>query len=509
MLVHTPPAPAPERQIMTEAQTDQLTYDSFFIGGEFRPASGGDVIEVVSPSTEEAIGVVPDGTTSDVDSAVAAARTAFDDPAGWSRWSPERRAEALERFATALDARGEEIARAVTSENGMPWQLSTAVEAVFPGLLLRYYSGVATEQVREEHRPGMLGGVTIVSRGPVGVVAAIVPWNVPVALTFMKVAPALAAGCTVVLKPAPETVLNAYVIAQAAIDSGLPAGVLNIVQGGRELGAYLVSHPNVYKVAFTGSTAAGRAIAAECGRLLRPVSLELGGKSAAIVLDDATLEKSVEELFGATLFNSGQTCWLNSRVLAPRSRYDDVLEVVGGLLGSVSVGDPFDPATQIGPMTSARQRDRVEGYIAKGKAEGARVVTGGGRPKGLDRGYFVEPTVFADVAPDSTIAVEEIFGPVLSVIPYDTVDEAIAIANSSEYGLGGSVWSNDHDHAVEVARRVQSGTIGINHYSNEPNAPFGGIKASGLGRELGPEGMVGYQVIKSIYLDPKVVGQGA
>lgn len=485
----------------------QIHHDSFFIGGEWRKPEGAGTLSMISPSTEQQIGSVPDGTNADIDAAVAAARHAFDDPQGWSRWSPQERYEVLDRFAQALDDRGEEIARRVTGQNGMPWALSTSVEATFPGLLIRYYGELALNQEHEEHRPGMLGGVTIVGKGPIGVVGAIVPWNVPMALTFMKVAPALASGCTVVVKPAPETTLDQYVVAQAAIEAGLPAGVLNIVQGGREVGAHLVSHPGVDKVAFTGSTAAGRIIGAECGRLLRPVSLELGGKSAAIVLDDATLEQSVEQLFGATLFNSGQTCWLNSRILAPRSRYDDVLDVVGGLLGGVTIGDPFDPATQVGPMTSARQRDRVEGYIAKGRSEGARVVTGGGRPAGLDRGFFVEPTVFADVAPDATIAREEIFGPVLSVIPYDTVDEALAIANSSEFGLGGSVWTNDHDHGIDVARRVQSGTIGINHYVNEPNAPFGGIKSSGLGRELGPEGMAAYQVIKSIYLDPKVVGK--
>jgi acyl-CoA reductase-like NAD-dependent aldehyde dehydrogenase len=489
--------------------TEHITYDSFFIGGDWRKPEGTGTIRLVSASTEEEIGLVPEGTEADIDAAVLAARRAFDDPQGWSQWSPAERLEVLDRFAAALDGRGQEIARRVTGQNGMPWALSSTVEAVFPGLLLRYYGELARNQEREEHRPGMLGGVTIVRRDPVGVVGAIVPWNVPVALTFMKVAPALAAGCTVVLKPAPETVLEQYVVAEAALEAGLPAGVLNIVQGGREVGAHLVSHPQVDKIAFTGSTAAGRVIAAECGRLLRPVSLELGGKSAAIVLDDATLEKSVEQLFGATLFNSGQTCWLNSRILAPASRYDDVLDVVGGLLGGVTVGDPFDPATQVGPMTSARQRDRVEGYIAKGRSEGARLVTGGGRPEHLDRGWFVQPTLFADVAPDATIAREEIFGPVLSVIPYGTVDEAIAIANSSEFGLGGSVWTNDHERGIEVARRMQSGTIGINHYANEPNAPFGGVKSSGLGRELGPEGMTAYQVLKSIYLDPAVVGANA
>jgi acyl-CoA reductase-like NAD-dependent aldehyde dehydrogenase len=494
---------------MTSTATEQMNYDSFFIDGEWARPRGTSTIDMISASTELQIGSVPEGTRADIDAAVSAARRAFDDPTGWSTWSGTDRHKVLERFALALDDRGEEIARRITGQNGMPWALSSTVEAVFPSLLVRYYADIAASRDVEERRPGMLGGVTVVSRQPVGVVGAIVPWNVPAALTFMKVAPALAAGCTVVLKPAPETVLETYLVAEAAIEAGFPPGVLNIVPGGREVGAHLVSHPGVNKIAFTGSTAAGRIIAAECGRLLRPVSLELGGKSAAIVLDDAQLQDNVEALFGATLFNNGQTCWLNSRILAPRSRLDDVLDVVGGLLGSVTVGDPFDPATQVGPMTSARQRDRVEGFIAKGKADGARLVTGGGRPKDLDKGYYVEPTVFADVAPDSTIAVEEIFGPVLSVITYDDVDQAVSIANSSEFGLGGSVWTTDQDRGLEIARRVQSGTVGINHYVNEPNAPFGGIKSSGLGRELGPEGMDAYTVLKSIYLDPRFNGVGA
>lgn len=483
---------------------EQITYDSFYIGGEWCKPLDSETLAVFSASTEEQIGNVPAGSTGDIDAAVMAARRAFDDPQGWSKWSPAQRDEVLQHFAQELDARGEEIARRVTGQNGMPWATSSTVEAVFPGLLVRYYSGLALE-AKDEYRPGMLGGVTLIRRDPVGVVGAIVPWNVPMALTFMKLAPALAAGCTVVLKPAPETVLEQYVVAEAAIAAGLPAGVLNIVHGGREIGAHLVSHPGVDKIAFTGSTAAGRTIAAECGRLLRPVSLELGGKSAAIVLDDAKLEDSLEQLFGATMFNSGQTCWLNSRILAPRSRYNEVLEVFESLVGNLVVGDPFDPATQIGPMTSARQRARVENYIAKGRNEGAKLVTGGGRPFGLERGFYVEPTVFGNVDPNATIAREEIFGPVLSVIPYGGVEEAIAISNSSEFGLGGSVWTSDQERGKAIARRIESGTIGINHYVNEPNAPFGGTKASGLGRELGPEGMASYQVVKSIYLDPKLL----
>jgi acyl-CoA reductase-like NAD-dependent aldehyde dehydrogenase len=273
--------------------------------------------------------------------------------------------------------------------------------------------------------------------------------------------------------------------------------VINIVPAGREVGAYLVEHPGVDKIAFTGSTAAGRKIAERCGALLRPVTLELGGKSAAIVLDDADIAANVQNLFSATLLNNGQTCFLGTRVLAPKSRYDEVVEIFGGLAGALKVGDAMDPTTQIGPMVSKRQQERVEGYIAKGKAEGARVVTG--EAPAQERGWFVTPTVFADVENSHTIAKEEIFGPVLSVIPYDSDDEAVAIANDSEYGLGGSVWTADKERGEAVARRVQTGSIGINHYMIDPAAPFGGVKASGLGRELGPEGLEAYLATQSIY----------
>ena len=484
---------------MPDTVLERIDYDRLFIGGDWVAPSGGATIDLVSPSTEEAIGSAPEASPVDVDRAVDAARRAFDDPSGWSRWEPGRRTEALERFAVALEARGEEAARRVSRQNGMPWAISSQIEAVFPALLLRYYAGLAEERLGDERRPGMLGE-TLLTREGVGVVAAIVPWNFPQALAFMKLAPALAAGCSVVLKPSPETVLDSYVVAEAAEEAGLPAGVLSIVPGGRELGAYLVAHPGVDKVAFTGSTAAGRSIAETCGRLLRPVTLELGGKSAAIVLDDADLEANLEALFTATLMNNGQTCWLNSRVLAPRGRYDDVVAVLSGLATGVTIGDALDPDTQIGPLTSDRQRARVESYILKGRSEGARVVAGGGRPAQLDRGWFVEPTVFADVEPGHTIAREEIFGPVLSVIPYGDVDEAVRIANDSEYGLGGTVWTSDHERGVDVARRVRTGTIGINAYANDPTAPFGGVKASGLGRELGPEGLDAYLSVKSIYL---------
>ena len=346
----------------------------------------------------------------------------------------------------------------------------------------------------------MFGGTSLVSKHPIGVVGAIVPWNVPQSISFLKIAPALASGCTMVLKPAEETVLDAFLVAEAAAAAGLPDGVINVVPGGREVGAYLVEHPGVDKVSFTGSSAAGRWIAEACGRLLRPVTLELGGKSAAIILDDADLAASIEQFFGVTLLNNGQICWLNTRVLAPRSRYEEMVDTITDLARSLKVGDPLDPETKIGPLVSQRQRERVEGYIAKGKSEGGRMTTGGKRP--FDRGWFLEPTIFADVDNNATISREEIFGPVLSLIPYSDEAEAVAIANDSIYGLGGSVWSSDPERATDVARRVRSGTVGVNHYVNDPVAPFGGIKQSGMGREMGPEGLHAFQELKTIYLPP-------
>jgi len=473
--------------------------DELFIGGEWIAPQGSGRISVLAASTEEPAGSVPDGTNADIDAGVRAARAAFEDPSGWSSWSSEDRAQALERLAGALDSRAEEIARRVSLQNGMPISLALQVEAVFPSVLARYYAGLIRQTALEEDRAGLLGGTIHVLRKPMGVVGAIVPWNYPQSLAMFKLAPLLAAGCTVVLKPSPETVLDSLLLAEAILEAGLPPGVVNLVPADRDVGAYLVEHPDVDKIAFTGSSASGRLIARRCGELLRPVTLELGGKSAAIVLDDADLAGATEALFAATLLNNGQTCAIGTRVLAPRSRYDAVLEVLSGLADALVVGDSLDPSTQIGPVASARQRDRVEGYIEKGRAEGARVVAGGGRPPDQDRGWFVQPTIFADVDNSATIAREEIFGPVLSVIAYDDVDDAVAIANDSEFGLGGSVWSRDVERATAIAKRVQTGSIGINHYMLDPVAPFGGVKASGLGRELGPEGLTAYLQLQSIY----------
>jgi acyl-CoA reductase-like NAD-dependent aldehyde dehydrogenase len=475
-----------------------ISHNTVYLGGEWVAPATERTLSVISASTEEVVGVVPECTAADVDLAVAGARRAFDDPTGWASWEPKRRAECLDGLAALMASNAESIARLVSLQNGMPISTARAIEGGFPAALLGMYGGMVRDRDIEQERAGAFGGRVLVRHKPVGVVAAIVPWNFPQTLLFSKLAPALAAGCPVVIKPSPETVLDAFRLAEIVAESDLPAGVINIVTGGREVGAYLVGHPGVDKVAFTGSTAAGRNIAEACGRLLRPVTLELGGKSAAIILDDADLEGSAEQLFGATMLNSGQTCFLSTRILAPQSRYAEVVDVMTALASGAVVGDALDERTAIGPMVSSAHRERVEGYIAAGRSEGARLTTGGGRPE-LDRGWFVQPTVFADVDNTSTIAREEIFGPVLSVIPYSDVDEAVALANDSAYGLGGTVWSADLEHAATVARRIESGTVGINHYVPDPVAPFGGVKGSGLGREFGPEGLASYEQLQSIY----------
>ncbi|MDR3664383.1 MAG: aldehyde dehydrogenase, partial [Mycobacterium sp.] len=416
----------------------------------------------------------------------------------WSATPAVERAAALHRLAEELDARAAATNELCTRENGMPIRLSRGANGRFPAALLRYYAGLIGGATVEEIRPAAIGH-TIVRREPVGVVGAIVPWNYPQALAAFKLAPALAAGCPVVLKASPETALDALIFAEAAVAAGLPAGVLNVIAGGPDAGAHLVSHPGVDKVSFTGSTAVGRLIAEACGRLLRPVTLELGGKSAAIILEDADLDVTIKGLQSASFVNNGQTCHLSSRILAPRSRYGEVVDALAALASGLKVGDPLDKSTEVGPLVSARQRDRVLGYIEAGKAGGARLVAGGGIPADQPDGWFVSPTVFADVDNATRIAQEEIFGPVLAVIPYETEQHAIELANDSEYGLGGTVWSADAERATDVARAIRSGTVGVNDYQLDMAAPFGGVKASGLGRELGPEGLAAYQQLKSIY----------
>ena len=465
---------------------------TIFIDGEFRPAS--QSTPVIEAATEQQLGLGSAATESEVDAAVTAARSAL---TGWRQTPAAERAATLRRFADILQQRGPETHTLCSRENGMPTRLSKGANGLYPALLLRYYADLVEHGADEETRTAAIGH-TIVRREPVGVVAAITPWNYPQALAAMKIAPALAAGCTMVLKAAPETALDALVFAEAAHEAGLPAGVLNVLAGGPQAGAHLVSHPGVDKVAFTGSTAAGRSIAETCGRLLRPVTLELGGKSAAIILDDADLDATVKGLRSASFVNNGQTCHLSSRILAPRSRYGEVVDAVAALADGLVVGDPLQKSTDIGPLVSKRQQQRVLEYIEVGRSE-AKLVAGGSVPADQPQGWFVAPTVFADVDNSARIAQEEIFGPVLTVIPYGSDQEAVDIANDSEFGLGGTVWSQDVERATEIARAVHTGTIGVNEYQLDVNAPFGGVKASGLGRELGPEGLAAYQVLKSIY----------
>lgn len=475
--------------------------DEFFIGGDWVTPTTNNRIQIISPSTEEIAGTVPEAREADVDTAVAAARRAFDDSTGWSSWTPAQRAATLRRIADCIAADSQTIARSVSYQNGMPISFALAAEAVAPAIFFRYFADLAENTPTEDRRAGLFGNTTVVTRRPVGVVVCIVPWNVPQAITARQIAPALAAGCSVVLKPAPETVLDAYLLAEAATRGGLPPGVLNVVPAGREVGVYLVSHPGIDQVSFTGSSAAGREVGEACGRLLRPVTLELGGKSAAVVLEDADLGNRMESFFAATLANTGQICHANTRILVSRKQYGETLDMITELARSLVVGPQLEPATQIGPLVAARQRERVEHYIQKGRADGARITVGGGRPRGLDKGWYIEPTIFADVDNTSTIAQEEIFGPVLCVIPYDDEDDAVRIANDSDFGLGGSVWSSDTEHAASVARRIESGTVGINGYAADPVAPFGGVKFSGLGRSMGPEGYASHHTLKSIYLD--------
>ena len=480
-----------------------LDRDTFFIGGTWLPASATGTTEVLEAATGKVLGSVALAGTADVDAAVRAAGEALRGP--WGDTSGAQRAQVMGAMAASLKSRSRETAALVSRENGMPLRLSVGANGFFPSIALNYYAGLAEHIDDEDLRPGALSHVTV-RHEPVGVVAAVIPWNYPMSLAAMKIAPALAAGCSVVLKPPPETALDAFAWAEAALEAGLPAGVLNIIPGGRETGAVLVAHPGVDKVAFTGSTAAGRAIGEICGRLLRPVTLELGGKSAAIIADDAKLDAFVAALPDICLPNNGQTCHASTRILAPAARYAEIVDAVTDTVRTLHIGDPLDKATQIGPLVSAAQRARVLGYIEKGRDSGARLTTGGGAPPDQPLGWFVEPTVFVDVDNAMPIARDEIFGPVLCVLPYADDDEAIAIANDSDYGLGGTVWTADPERGAALAARMRTGSVGINHYALDVAGPFGGVKASGLGRELGPEGLAPYVALKSVYRPPVARG---
>jgi acyl-CoA reductase-like NAD-dependent aldehyde dehydrogenase len=484
---------------------DRLMYRrELFVGGAWEAPATGRSVDVVSPSTEEVVGSVPAASPADVDRAVAAARAAFDS-GPWPLMSPAERASALSRVADGLRKREAEIAGITVDEMGCAISAAPQAQTGFTATLFDYYASLAASYPFERTVvDGARGG--LVTSEPAGVVAVIVPWNAPVTLACWKTAPALAAGCTVVIKPPPEAPLSNFVLADAIEEAGLPPGVVSVLPAGRDVGEHLVTHPGTDKVAFTGSTAAGKRIMSLCGEQVKRVSLELGGKSAAVVLDDAPVASVIPRLVHGAMHLSGQVCGAHTRVLVPRALYESAVEAAAATAAHVQVGDPHDPATVVGPLVAARQRDRVEGYITLAVAAGARVAAGGVRPDWLPRGWYVSPTILASVDNSMRVAREEIFGPVLCLIPYGSEDEAVAIANDSPYGLSGGVWSGDPARALRVARRLRTGSIAINGaYPPFPLVPFGGFKESGLGRELGPEGLANFLEPRSIGLPAELV----
>ena len=471
--------------------------NAFFIGGKWEKPKGNGRLDVISPVTEEVVATFPEASPADVDRAVAAAREAFD-KGPWPRMSAQERGAALLKVAEQLKARLPELATTWTTQVGAPISLTRYLSGQ-PPELFEYYGKLIQSYPLVDERTGGHGERVRVVKEPVGVVAAITPWNAPLVLLCYKVAAGLAAGCTIVAKPAPETPMDAYLLAECIEAAGLPPGVFNLVPAGRETGDYLIRHPGVDKISFTGSTAAGKHIAAVAAERLARTSFELGGKSAAIVLDDADIGHVLKSLVPFSMPITGQVCFSLTRVLVPEKRKAELLDAYVGAVSGVKVGDPMDPATQMGPLTMERQLKRVQGYIAKGKDEGAKLVLGGGRPKGLDKGYFVEPTVFNDVSTSMTIAREEIFGPVVSFISYKDIDDAIEKANSTIYGLHGAVYTPDAERGYEVARRVRSGSVTVNGLIVDPTMPFGGFKQSGMGREGGIEGLDPYFELKTVY----------
>ncbi|TWH31480.1 MULTISPECIES: benzoylformate decarboxylase [unclassified Aminobacter] len=473
------------------------TPEKLFIAGKWADSSSEHKLDVISPVTEEKLFSYPEAGPMDIDRAVWAARDAFDN-GPWPRMAPAERAVYLRKVADIITRRLDEIAYAWTYQVGAPIMLTKKLVGQ-NAMLFNYYAdlietyGFVSERQRDD------GGKVRVVREPVGVCAAITPWNAPMVLLSYKIAAGLAAGCTFVAKPSPETPLEAYILAEAIEEAGLPAGVFNLVPAGREGGDYLVRHKGIDKVAFTGSTAAGKHIAAVCAERLARVSLELGGKSAAVLLDDADFTKALPSLMVYTMPITGQVCFSLTRILVPESRKQEFVDLYVGAVKNIKVGDPFDPSTQMGPLTMGRQRARVEGYIAAGRAEGAKIACGGGRPAGFDKGYYVEPTVFVDVDAHMKIAQDEIFGPVVSIISYSDEEDAVRKANNSDYGLNASVYAADPERGYAIARRIRSGNVTVNGMIVDPKQPFGGFKQSGVGREGGPEGLDNYLEVKTIH----------
>ncbi|MGH3552799.1 MAG: aldehyde dehydrogenase, partial [Mycobacterium sp.] len=444
---------------MTDSQKTE--YDKLFIGGTWTTPSTSDVIEVHCPATGEYVGKVPQAAAADVDAAVAAARKAFDS-GPWPTTPPKERAAVIAGALKLMEERKDLFTKLLADETGQPPTSVETMQWMSSIGALGFFAGPAVDQVKwQETRTGGYGQ-SIVHREPIGVVGAIVAWNVPLFLAVNKLGPALLAGCTMVLKPAAETPLTAIALAEVFAEAGLPEGVLSVVPGGIETGQALTSNPDIDILTFTGSSAVGKEIGQRAAEMLKPCTLELGGKSAAIVLEDVDLAAAIPMMVFSGIMNTGQACVAQTRILAPRSRYDEIVDAISTFMQALPVGPPSDPGAQIGSLISEKQRARVEGYIAKGVEEGARLVCGGGRPEGLDNGFFVQPTVFADVDNKMAIAQEEIFGPVLSIIPYDTEDDAIAIANDSVYGLAGSVWTTNVPRGIEISEKIRTGTYAIN-----------------------------------------------
>ena len=473
--------------------------DSFFIGGEWIAASTAKKIDVFNSGTEELFVSVAEAQEEDVNRAVAAARTAFD-TGPWPHLSHAERAQYLRRLADALEERAAATALTWTVETGFLHSKST-LAGQYLGATYRWYADLAETYPFIEQMKTNAANVGLLVREPVGVVAAVIPWNGPPSTIAYKIAPALLAGCTVIVKPAPEAPSAAYILAEACEQIGLPPGVVNFVTAEREVSEMLVRHPGVDKVTFTGSTAAGKRIAVACGERIARCTLELGGKSAAVIFDDYDVETAAQTIARLAPMMTGQVCASITRIIVTRDRHDQLLDALAQSFGKTRVDDPFNPESEMGPLAMARQRDRDEGYIAKGKAEGATLATGGGRPKHLNRGYYIEPTVFGNVDNHSTIAREEIFGPVLSVIPADNEAQAIELANDTVYGLNASVFTNDIDRAYAAARRLRTGNVGHNALRWDQNIVFGGFKQSGIGREGGIEGLKEFLEAKLLLLD--------